>query len=69
MKNYVFCKIIKREVPTEIIYENEHVISFYGLTSIANVRVLVVLKKHIENIIDIKEEDDIIITEMGYVNN
>lgn len=68
MKNCIFCKIIKREVPTEIIYENEHVISFYGLTSIADVHVLVVLKKHIENIIDIKEEDDIIITEMRYVN-
>ena len=69
MKDCIFCKIIRREVPAEIIYENEHVISFCGLTSSAPVHVLVVLKKHIENIIDIKEEDDIIIPEMGYVNN
>ena len=64
MKDCIFCKIIRREVPAEIIYENEHVISFCGLTSIADVHVLVVPKKHIENIMDIKEEDVIIIAEI-----
>ena len=64
MKDCIFCKIIKKEVPAEIIYENEHVISFYGLTSIADVHVLIVPKKHIENIMDVKEEDGIIIAEI-----
>ncbi|NEW04892.1 HIT domain-containing protein [Paenibacillus sp. SYP-B3998] len=54
----VFCRIIKREEPAEIIYEDEYVISFYGLHSVTNAHVLVVPKKHIENVLDIEEVDE-----------
>lgn len=64
MDDCIFCKIVKREAPAEIIYENEHVICFYGLTFSAPVHILVIPKKHIENIMDIKEEDGIIIAEI-----
>lgn len=64
MKDCIFCKIIKREAPAEIIYENEHVICFCGLTSSAPVHVLVIPKKHIENIMDIGEDDGEIIVEI-----
>lgn len=57
----IFCKIINREAPAEIIYEDEYIISFYGLHFSAPVHALVVPKKHIENILDIKEEDEKII--------
>ncbi|CAM4479048.1 HIT domain-containing protein [Paenibacillus tarimensis] len=53
----VFCRIIDRQEPAQIIYEDDHVISFYGLHSVTNAHVLVVPKKHIRNVLDIKEED------------
>lgn len=60
MQNYscVFCEIIDRQEPATIIYEDDHVISFYGLDSVTKAHVLVVPKKHIENILDIKDEDE-----------
>lgn len=58
MKNCIFCKIIKGEAPAEIIYENEDAIAFYGLHFSAPVHALVIPKKHIENIMDITEEDE-----------
>jgi histidine triad (HIT) family protein len=66
MKDCIFCKIIKREAPAEIIFENEHVISFYGLHSFTRAHVLVVPKKHIINLMDVKLEDANIITEIHF---
>lgn len=66
MKDCIFCKIIKREKPADIIFENEHVISFYGLESFTKAHVLVVPKKHIVNVMDIKPEDGEIVAEIHF---
>lgn len=64
MSQCVFCEIMAGKREAEIIYSNEYVAAFYGLTSIADVHVLVVPRKHIENIMDISDEDDQIIAEI-----
>lgn len=66
MEDCIFCKIIKREAPAKIIFENEHVISFYGLHFTTNAHVLVVPKKHIVNVMDIQPEDAHIIAEIHF---
>ncbi|RED66128.1 HIT domain-containing protein [Cohnella lupini] len=57
----IFFRIIAREEPAEIIYEDDDVISFYGLHDMAPVHALVIPKKHIENIMDIEDHDESII--------
>jgi histidine triad (HIT) family protein len=54
----IFCRIINREAPAEVIYEDDDVISFYGLHFSAPVHALIIPKKHIENILDITEKDE-----------
>ncbi|MCK0473247.1 HIT domain-containing protein [Halalkalibacter sp. APA_J-10(15)] len=54
----IFCKIVNREAPAEMIYEDEDVMAFYGLHSSAPIHALVIPKKHIENIMDIKVGDE-----------
>lgn len=49
MENCVFCKIIKREIPTEIVFEDENVIVFPDVHPSAPVHLLLVSKKHIED--------------------
>lgn len=66
MEDCIFCKIINRLAPADIIFENEHVISFYGLHSFTKAHVLVVPKKHIVNIMDIQPEDATIIAEIHF---
>lgn len=66
MEACIFCKIINRQAPAEIIYENNHVIAFYGLHSFTDKHVLVVPKKHIVNVMDLKPEDGKIITEIHF---
>jgi len=55
--NCVFCKIARKEIPTDVVYENEDVIAFRDAHPIAPVHVLVIPKKHIESIADITDKD------------
>ena len=57
MEECVFCKIIKRESPSNIVYEDDRVIAFYDVNPAAPIHILVVPKKHIETLLDVSEED------------
>jgi len=63
MENCIFCKIANKEIGT-LIYENEYVAAFDDLNPVAPVHSLIVPKKHIENIEDLKNEDLIYIQEI-----
>ena len=53
----IFCKIIKKEIPADVVYEDEEIIAFRDIRPIAPVHVLVIPKKHIESIQDLTEAD------------
>ena len=53
----IFTKIINREIPSDIVFENDKVIAFKDINPQAPVHILVVPKKEIATINDIKEED------------
>ncbi|MCL5037829.1 MAG: histidine triad nucleotide-binding protein [Chloroflexi bacterium] len=53
----LFCKIINREIPSDIIYEDEHVVVFKDISPQAPGHVLLLPKKHIGTLMDIKPED------------
>lgn len=54
----VFCKIARKEIPADIIYEDDLVVAFRDAHPIAPVHVLVIPKKHIESVADIKGGDE-----------
>lgn len=56
----LFCKIIQKEKPAKIIYENEHVVAFHDTNPVAPIHILVVPKKHIPTLNDIPPGDDIL---------
>ncbi|HEU4963526.1 MAG TPA: histidine triad nucleotide-binding protein [Bacilli bacterium] len=53
----IFCKIIAGEIPSNKIYEDDHVLAFHDINPIAPVHALVIPKKHIQNVLEIGEED------------
>lgn len=55
--NCIFCKIIKGEIPSYKIYEDEHVFAFLDIADDVDGHTLVIPKKHYESIIDIPESD------------
>ena len=48
----IFCKIIEKEIPSDIVYENDDVICFNDIHPAAPVHVLIVPKKHFDNVMD-----------------
>lgn len=60
----IFCKIVKGEIPTEKIYENEDVIAFNDIHPSAPKHILVVPKKHIATLNDAKSDDEKILSRM-----
>lgn len=59
----IFTKIINREIPADIIYENDNIIAFKDINPQAPIHILVVTKKEIPTINDICPEDRVLIGE------
>ena len=57
MSEDLFLKIIAREIPADIVYENEDVLAFRDLNPQAPLHVLIIPKAHIRTINDIQTED------------
>lgn len=60
----IFTKIINREIPSDIVFENDKVIAFKDINPQAPIHILVVPKKEIATINDIKPEDKELIGEV-----
>ena len=45
--NCIFCKIINKQIPSEIIYEDEKVYAFYDISPEAPVHILIISEEHI----------------------
>lgn len=69
MSDCIFCKIIDKKIPARIIYEDEHAIAFEDINPQAPVHTLVIPRKHIPTLLDIKEEDNNLIGHLVKVAN
>ncbi len=63
----VFTKIIKRELPATIVYEDDDIIAFVPLRLQARVHLLIVPKKEIHTINDVSEEDTLLLGKLFLV--
>ena len=57
MENCIFCKIVKGELPSQKVYENEKILAFKDINPATNGHTLVIPKNHCENIFDIDVDD------------
>ncbi len=60
----LFCKIIAKEIPAQIVYENDHVLAFKDIHPAAPAHALVIPKRHIVGIRDAKPEDAALLGEL-----
>jgi histidine triad (HIT) family protein len=50
MGDCVFCKIVAKQIPATVVYEDEHALAFMDIGQVNPGHVLVAVKKHAENI-------------------
>ena len=56
MNDCIFCKIIKGELPSKSVYEDNIIKVIMNINPITDGHLLILPKKHYENILDIQEE-------------
>jgi histidine triad (HIT) family protein len=58
MEDCVFCKIIKGEIPTEFVYQDEDFVAFRDIKPAAPVHILIIPKKHLSSLNETEEGDE-----------
>lgn len=56
-KDCIFCKIANKEIPAELIFENNDVVAFNDISPQAPKHILVIPKKHYENLNDLNDKN------------
>ena len=56
MSECIFCKIVNKEIASNIVYEDDLVVAFRDINPQAPVHILIVPKEHIPTLRDIDEE-------------
>jgi histidine triad (HIT) family protein len=64
MNDCLFCKIIRREIPSSIVYEDDRVLAFNDINPEAPTHVLIIPKRHIASLNDLTPDDDEIVGEV-----
>lgn len=64
MNTCIFCKIVANEVPSYVVFENEHTVAFLDIFGVTDGHTMVVHKRHEETIIGYTEKEvaDVFIT-------
>ena len=65
----LFCKIIDGKIPSTKVYEDETVLAFNDINPAAPIHILVIPKKHIDSLAQLKEEDKDIVWHIHEVIN
>ncbi|WP_416139734.1 histidine triad nucleotide-binding protein [Halomonas sp. HK25] len=53
----LFCQIIKREIPAEIVFEDDDLLAFEDIAPQAPTHLLVIPKRHVATLNDLEESD------------
>lgn len=67
MGENIFLKIIRKEVPADIVYEDEDILAFKDIHPLAPVHILIIPKKPIESIATLDDADAGLIARMFLV--
>ena len=69
MKDCLFCKIVKGDIPSTKVYEDEEILAFNDIEPIAPIHILVVPKKHITSLAHMENGDEVLVGKIYKVIN
>ncbi len=58
MPDCLFCRVLKKEIPSQAVYEDETVYAFHDINPKAPTHVLIIPKKHVEGVAELAPEDE-----------
>ena len=64
MDNCIFCKIVAKQIPASVVYEDDDVLAFKDINPAAPVHLLVIPKQHVSTLSDTTEEHTAVLGKM-----
>ena len=55
MNDCLFCKIILKEIPSDVVYENDHILAFRDINPQAPTHILIIPKEHISTLNELEK--------------
>lgn len=69
MEDCLFCKIIKGEIPSSKVYEDNEILAFNDINPAAPIHILVIPKKHITSLAHMEKGDEELVGKIyGVIN-
>lgn len=60
MIDCIFCKIVRGDIPTQKVYEDDDILAFHDIHPKARIHILIVPKKHIPTAMDVTQGDEVL---------
>ena len=60
----IFCRIISRQAPADILYQDDRVTAFRDINPVAPIHLLIVPNHHIESVREVEEEDEAVLGQL-----
>jgi histidine triad (HIT) family protein len=57
VQDCIFCKIVRGEIPSKKVYEDEEILGFHDINPVAPTHFMLIPKKHIESLADVGPDD------------
>jgi histidine triad (HIT) family protein len=64
MSDCLFCKILAGEIPSDRVYEDDHMVVFKDINPKADVHLLAIPREHIDSLNEVTEQHDAL---LGYI--
>lgn len=68
-ENCIFCKIVRGEIPSRKVYEDEEIFAFHDIRPLRPVHFLMVPKKHLDSLADAGVQDEPMLGRMLAIAN
>ncbi len=69
MKDCLFCKIVRKEIPANIVDENATCLAFKDIDPKAPVHILIIPKEHLGSTLDFNNDNASLMSDMGLLAN
>jgi histidine triad (HIT) family protein len=64
MSDCLFCRIVRKEIPASVVYEDDRILVFNDINPQAPLHALVIPKRHIPTLNELSTDDDGLVGEM-----
>jgi len=64
MTNCLFCRIVQKEIPASVVYEDDDLVVFNDINPQAPLHALVIPKRHLATLNDVQGEDEALVGKM-----